>query len=105
MSEYRRSPAPKPDDTQTSATTFFGWRGGGVVLLGDYHDDRWIVSRGWLKADALTDIRRWTFAAPSAFSGQVRRLVLEATGDGPQARLCGAEALAWANEAAERSAA
>lgn len=105
MSEHQRTPAAKLDEAQsTPATAVFAWRGSGVVVLGDYHDDRWVVSRGWLKADAMTDIRRWTFAAPTAFSGQVRRLVLEATGDGALARDRSAEALAWATAAAGTAA-
>ncbi len=104
MSEFRRAPASRLDAAQTPQATLFVWRGGGVVVLGDYHDDRWVVSRGWLKADALTDVRRWTFAAPSAFAGQVRRLVLDATGDGALARANGADALDWATAASGQSA-
>lgn len=105
MSEFRPIPASRLDEAQSTPTMLFGWRGGGVVLLGDFADDRWIVMRGWLKADALTDVRRWTFAAPSAFSGQVRRLVLEATGDAAMARARGAEAHAWAIETARQTGA
>jgi hypothetical protein len=89
------------DAAQVAPSSLFGWRGGGVVLLGDYADDRWTIARGWLGADGLTDVRRWTFAAPSAFAGQVRRLVLEATDDAALARARGAEALVWATAVAD----
>ncbi len=104
MNEFTRSPASSQDDAQSTPARLFAWRGGGVVVLGDYHDDRWVVSRGWLKADAMTDVRRWTFAAPGAFSGQVRRLVLDATGDSELSRATYADALDWATAAAGQSA-
>ena len=78
-----------PDD-------LFGWRGTDIVLLGDREGGAWILARGWLGEGALTDIRRWRFAEPVAFARQVRRLVLEATGDAVAAQGQGAEALSWA---------
>jgi hypothetical protein len=80
-------------------TTLFAWRGSGIVLFGERNDDRWILARGWLNADRLEDVRRWSFAQPVAFSGQVRRLVKEATGDVNHARDEGHRALAWAETA------
>ena len=74
----------------------FRWRGGRIVLLGHYDDGRWTLARGWLAGDALTDVRRWNFAAPRAFAGQVRRLVLEATDESAGSRDAFATALAWA---------
>lgn len=103
VSEFRTDAANGPG--AATAADLFAWRGGAIVLLGEYRDDRWTVARGWMKADALTDVRRWTFAAPAAFAGQFRRLVLEATDDAATARARGAEALAWATRAAEPDAA
>jgi hypothetical protein len=88
------------DDDAFTRDEVFGWRGSSVVLFGDYHDERWTVSRGWIEGDALKNVRRWTFAAPSAFAGQVRRLVLEATNDGTMARLVSSDALRWAEQQA-----
>jgi hypothetical protein len=90
------------EEAQAPSDALYGWRGGGIVLLGDYRDERWTIARGWVTADAMTDVRRWTFAAPSAFAGQVRRLVLEASGDGALARVRGAEALRWATTVAQQ---
>ncbi|MGI9254532.1 MAG: hypothetical protein ACR2J8_12355 [Thermomicrobiales bacterium] len=84
------------DDETIAQDALFGWRGSGIVLFGDYRNERWTVSRGWIEGDSLANIRRWTFAAPSAFAGQVRRLVLEATNDGTIARVAGGDALRWA---------
>jgi hypothetical protein len=73
----------------------FAWSGGGVVLLGERVDDRWILARGWLAGDCLAHIRRWSFAEPRAFAGQARRLAEEASGDPALARSVGARAGAW----------
>jgi hypothetical protein len=40
-------------------------------------------------------VRRWSFAESVTFSGQVRRLVMEASGDSTLAREEGQRALAW----------
>lgn len=72
------------------------WRGGGIVLLGEAHGDHWIVSRGWLGPETLTDVRRWTFSTPEAFGVQFRRLVREATGHRRDADAIGAAAMYWA---------
>lgn len=97
MNETWERPA---NDDAFVRDALFGWRGSSVVLFGDYRDERWTVSRGWVEGDALKDVRRWTFAAPSAFAGQVRRLVLEATNDGTMARLVSGDALHWAEQQA-----
>ncbi|HEU5433275.1 MAG TPA: hypothetical protein VFU81_16535, partial [Thermomicrobiales bacterium] len=70
----------EPRREAPSAGTLFGWAGAGIVLLGEQTGERWVVARAWREADALTDVRRWSFAAPTLFARQVRRLVLEATG-------------------------
>ncbi len=82
---------------QTTATvdSLFMWRGHGIVLLGQHEDGRWILARGWKTADALEDVRRWSFADPGPFAGQVRRLVAEATGDQRAAGDERTRALAW----------
>jgi hypothetical protein len=80
-------------------SSLFTWRGSGIVLFGERNDDRWILARGWLNADRLEDVRRWSFAQPVAFSGQVRRLVKEATGDASHARDESHRALSWAETA------
>jgi hypothetical protein len=63
----------------------FAWRGAGIVLMGERNEGAWVLARGWRSADRLTDIRRWVFADPAKFVGQVRRLVLEATENSSQA--------------------
>jgi hypothetical protein len=75
--------------------SLFMWRGNGIVLLGEVSEGRWVLARGWVTADALEHVRRWSFAAPGPFAGQVRRLVAEATGDQLIARDESARALAW----------
>jgi hypothetical protein len=86
---------PRHEDRQFAA--LFGWTGGGIVLFGERDGERWIVARAWRKGDALTDVRRWSFAAPAMFVRQVRRLVLEATDDATAARTAGSDAERWAN--------
>lgn len=73
----------------------FAWSGGGVVLLGERAADRWVVARGWRQGDRLGDVRRWSFADPRAFAGQIRRLAAEASGDRAAAVSVGTAALAW----------
>lgn len=80
----------------------FGWQDGIVVLIGEHRDERWTVARAYRRADAMTDVRRWTFAAPSAFAGQVRRLVLEATGDSARSREAWEDARCWAERFASQ---
>lgn len=81
--------------SDTSVESLFLWRGHGIVLLGQYENGRWILARGWKTADALEDVRRWSFADSGPFAGQVRRLVAEASGDERAARDERARALAW----------
>lgn len=71
------------------------WRGNGIVLIGEYSNGRWVLARGWVTVEALEHVRRWTFAAPGPFAGQVRRLVAEACGDHLTARNESTRALAW----------
>src|SRR5690606_28836574 len=75
--------------------TLFMWRGNGIVLFGTEEDGRWVLARGWIEGEHLQHVRRWSFAAPIPFSGQVRRLVQEATGDTAQAEREGMRALGW----------
>jgi len=88
-----------PAAPQGSTETLFMWQGGGILLLGERNGDRWVLARGWLLGDRLEYVRRWSFAQPIPFSGQVRRLVLEACGDFPQAREEGLRAHAWSQSA------
>jgi hypothetical protein len=79
------------------AVTLFGWTGAGIVLFGEQDGQRWVVARAWRNGDALTDVRRWSFASSPLFTRQVRRLVLEATGDASAARAAGMDAQRWAD--------
>jgi hypothetical protein len=85
----------------TPAVPLFMWRGSGIVLIGEREGDRWVLARGWLQGDRLEYVRRWSFAQPLGFSGQVRRLVMEACGDFVQARDQGSRALEWTETAAK----
>ena len=93
----RHRPAPA-----SPTADLFVWSGGGIVLLGERAADRWVVARGWRRDDRLTDVRRWSFAEPRAFAGQVRRLAREATGDPAGATTAGGAALVWAQDLLER---
>ena len=88
-----------PHLTGNATASLFMWRGGGIVLIGAHEDGRWVLARAWLQGDRLEHVRRWTFAQPIPFSGQVRRLVTEANGDVALARDEGLRALAWAESA------
>jgi hypothetical protein len=84
----------------TSPTgSLFMWRGNGIVLIGTREDNRWVLSRAWLEGDRLQHVRRWSFAQPIPYSGQVRRLIMEANGNFLLARDEGLRALAWAEAA------
>jgi hypothetical protein len=74
----------------------FLWRGGGIILIGEREGGSWILARAWLAGDCLEHVRRWSFAQPIPFSGQVRRLVMEANADFAHARDEGRRALTWA---------
>ena len=77
----------------------FMWRGNGIVLIGTFEDDRWVLARAWLEGDRLEHVRRWSFAQPIRFSRQVRRLIADANCDVALARDEGLRALAWAEAA------
>ena len=84
----------------TSPTaTLFTWRGNGIVLIGTREDGRWILARAWLQGDRLQHVRRWSFTQPIPYSGQVRRLIMEANGNFVHARDEALRALAWAEAA------
>jgi hypothetical protein len=83
----------------SATTTLFMWRGNGIVLIGAREDGRWILSRAWLQGDRLQHVRRWSFTQPIPYSGQVRRLIMEANGNFALARDEGQRALAWAEAA------
>ena len=78
------------------ADSLFMWRGAEIILIGALEEGRWVLARGWLAADRLEHVRRWSFSQPIPFSGQVRRLVMEAHGDFTRAREEGSRALGWA---------
>ena len=81
----------------TSPTaSLFRWRGNGIVLIGTHEDGRWILARAWLEDDRLQHVRRWSFTQPIPYSRQVRRLIMEATGNVMLARDEALHALAWA---------
>src|SRR5215203_2468467 len=81
-------------------THLFMWRGNGIVLMGTLDAGRWILARAWLQGDRLEYVRRWSFAQPIPFSGQVRRLITEASGNLALARDEGLRALTWTETAA-----
>jgi hypothetical protein len=80
--------APHPD--------LFTWSGGDVVLLASREADRLVIARGWRQADRLEHIRRWSFATPPTFAGQIKRLVRDATADSSTASHVAHAALTWA---------
>jgi hypothetical protein len=77
----------------------FMWRGNGIVLVGSHEEGRWVLARAWLQGDQLQHVRRWCFTQPIPYSGQVRRLIMEATGNFVLARDEGLRAFAWAEAA------
>jgi hypothetical protein len=79
--------------------SLFRWRGNGIVLIGTREDDRWVLARAWLEDDRLQHVRRWSFTQPISYSRQVRRLIMEATGNVVLARDEAVHALAWAEAA------
>ena len=89
-----------PISTGNATASLFMWQGAGIVLFGEREGDRWVLARAWRLGDRLEHVRRWSFAQPIPFSGQVRRLVMEATGDFALARNEGMRALTWAEAAA-----
>lgn len=85
--------------TSSPTASLFAWRGNGIVLIGTRENDRWILARAWLEDDRLQHVRRWSFAQPIPYSRQVRRLIMEATGNIAHARDEALRALAWAEAA------
>jgi hypothetical protein len=73
----------------------FGWSNGRVVLLVNREETSWIVARGWCRGDRLGDVRRWRFDSELRATGQLRRLVEEATGDPPAAAFAAEELTGW----------
>lgn len=88
-----------PHNAASPTANLFMWRGNGIVLIGTYGDNRWVLARAWLQGDRLEHVRRWSFAQPLRFSGQVRRLITEANDNATLARDEGLRALAWAEAA------
>jgi hypothetical protein len=97
MSGSDNGPGPVRLSSLQSTDELIIWRGAGIALVGENDGDRWVIARGWLPADQMTDIRRWVFSTPEAFSGQFRRLVSEACGNSDEGRAAGAAAAAWAS--------
>jgi hypothetical protein len=93
MNDSMLDPIALPAAAQTA--TLFMWRGAGIVLLGEQCDGRWVLARAWLQGDRLEYVRRWSFAEPNAFSRQVRRLVMDASGDSSLAHDEGQRAFSW----------
>lgn len=93
-SDFR--PGPVRVSSLQSAGDLIIWRGAGIAIVGENDGDRWIIARGWLAADQMTDVRRWVFSTPEAFSGQFRRLVSEAIGNADEGRAAGAAVAEWA---------
>jgi hypothetical protein len=89
-----------PDSPLETPVPMFMWRGAGIVLLGERDGDRFVLARGWLRDDRLTDVRRWSFKDRHRFSVQVRRLVVEAGRETCEGVAEGARALDWAESAA-----
>lgn len=75
----------------------FAWRGDEVVLLAHWTPGGFILARGWAYDDRLVDIRRWSYPAPAALAGQIRRLTREATGNHRIAAEAATAALTWAH--------
>lgn len=94
MNDFVTDPITSPM-TEAPAAALFLWRGAGIVLFGEREDGRWVLARAWLEGDRLEHVRRWSFAQPIPFSGQVRRLVMDASRDFALAREEGLRALAW----------
>ena len=98
MNEPAISPIA-PHGVASPTANLFMWRGNGIVLIGSRDDDRWVLARAWLQGDRLEYVRRWSFTQPIPYSGQVRRLIMEANGNYALARDEARRALAWAEAA------
>ena len=86
---------PPVDPRITAGDALFGWRGDGIVLIGEQDNACWVLARGWRTGDRLTDVRRWCFDDTARFVAQVRRLVADATGDVTRAVTAAAAAADW----------
>lgn len=91
------SGADRPGVHLSAEGDLFAWRGDEVVLLAQRTPLAFVLARGWAYDDRLVDIRRWSFPAPAALAGQVRRLAREATGNHRVAAAAATAALAWAH--------
>lgn len=96
MSGHLEAATRHDPSTGSTPTALFAWSGGGIVLLAERSAERWTLARGWRHGDRLDHVRRWSFADPRAFVGQVRRLVGDATGDPAAALAASADAARWA---------
>jgi len=94
MHDFVADPSAPPL-VRGETTPLFMCRGAGIVLIGTHENGRWVLARAWLEGDRLEHVRRWSFPRPIPFSGQVRRLIIDATGDSVTARDEGFRALAW----------
>src|ERR687891_1179800 len=95
-------PTSEPSTLHPAANAtgnLFMWRGNGIVLIGTRDEGRWVLARAWLHGDRLEHVRRWSFTQPIPYSGQVRRLIMEANGNFFLARDEAHRALAWAEAA------
>ncbi len=102
--EYQTYARHDPDQIQglvgvrlSTDGELFAWRGDEVVLLAHRTPGGFVLARGWAYDDRLVDIRRWSFPAPAALAGQIRRLTREATGNHRIAAEAATAALAWAH--------
>lgn len=69
---------------------------GKVVFVGYVDGSEWVLARGWRSRDRFSDVRRWRFNDPDAFSKQVFRLAREEACDPEAARAAAAAAALWA---------
>ena len=88
------------ETTNAATAPIFAWRGRETVLLGMREGNRFVLARGWIRADRLTDVRRWSFSDPARFALQVRRLVAESGCTADDAAAAGIHAGAWTESAA-----
>lgn len=96
MTQHSGDTTRPPTLGGSAAADLFAWSGGQIVLFAEQSGDHWIVARGWRHGDRLEHVRRWSFADPARFAGQIRRLVREATDDAAQASGLYHDALTWA---------
>lgn len=82
-------------DCAARMNDLFGWSDGRVLIFVDHVEHVWVVARGWRRGDRLSDVRRWTFDSERRATGQLRRLVEEATGDTAAAAAASSDLAAW----------